>query len=130
MVDTPTTLDGRRGRPPKPDRREALGTRVEPALRRRLVELAAQQQQTLTVLVENLLRGALDGGATGLPAAPIPLLLTCPMCRYRHIDEGEFARTAHHTHACQHCGHVWRPAIGATVGVRFLPGYQPSATEG
>jgi len=57
---------------------------------------------------------------------PIPLLLTCPAkgCGKRHIDEGEFATKAHHTHACQHCGHVWRPAIKPTVGVQFLPGFK------
>lgn len=55
---------------------------------------------------------------------PIPMLIYCPMCRGRHIDEGEFAAKIHHTHACQHCGHVWRPAVVATVGVRFLPGFK------
>ena len=55
---------------------------------------------------------------------PIPMLLTCPWCAARHIDEGEFATKPHHTHACQLCGMVWRPAIVATVGVRFLPGFK------
>ncbi len=27
-------------------------------------------------------------------------------------------------HACQHCGLVWRPAIVATCGVQFLPGFK------
>ena len=36
--------------------------------------------------------------------APVPMLLTCPMCTKRHIDEGEFATKGHHTHACQSCG--------------------------
>ena len=31
---------------------------------------------------------------------------------------------SHHTHACQTCGMVWRPAIIATVGVQFLPGFK------
>lgn len=57
-------------------------------------------------------------------AKPIPMLLWCPECRERHIDEGEFANKPHHTHACQHCGHVWRPAIVDTLGVRFLPGFK------
>jgi len=63
----------------------------------------------------------------GPPAtAPVPMLLTCPnrRCGKRHIDRGEFATKAHHTHACQFCGHVWRPALGATVGVQFLPGFK------
>lgn len=54
----------------------------------------------------------------------IPMLLTCPSCGLRHHDEGEFATKAHHTHACQGCGMVWRPAKVNTVGVRFLPGYK------
>lgn len=55
---------------------------------------------------------------------PVPMVLTCPGCGERHIDEGEFATKVHHTHACQSCGLVWRPAKVATVGVRFLPGYK------
>jgi len=55
---------------------------------------------------------------------PAPMLLWCPGCGQRHLDEGEFATKPHHTHACQHCGHVWRPAVVATVGVRFLPGFK------
>jgi len=58
----------------------------------------------------------------------IPMLLHCPLCNARHIDAGEFATTKHHhTHACQSCGHVWRPAIINTVGVQFLPGFQDAA---
>lgn len=55
---------------------------------------------------------------------PIPMLIWCPMCNTRHIDEGVFATKPHHTHACQQCGHVWRIAIVPTVGVRFLPGFK------
>ena len=69
--------------------------------------------------------------------APVPMLLWCPLCGRRHIDRGAFAERPHHTHACQHCGHVWRPAIVDTVGVAFLPGFHddpaspvaPSATR-
>lgn len=53
----------------------------------------------------------------------IPMILYCPS-GHRHIDEKEFANKAHHTHACQECGHVWRPAKVNTHGVRFLPGYK------
>jgi hypothetical protein len=60
--------------------------------------------------------------------APVPMLLICPSCGERHVDEGEFATKRHHTHACQHCGTVWRPAIVDTVGVQFLPGYKNTAT--
>ena len=55
---------------------------------------------------------------------PSPMILTCPVCGGRHIDEGEFATKVHHTHACQYCGMVWRPAIVPTVGVKFLPGFK------
>lgn len=58
------------------------------------------------------------------PPGPLPLLLWCPTCHARHIDRGEFATKLHHTHACQSCGMVWRPAIVATVGVDFLPGFK------
>ncbi len=57
-------------------------------------------------------------------ARPVPMLLTCPVCGTRHVDEGTFATKPHHTHACQSCGTCWRPAIVATVGVRFLPGFK------
>lgn len=55
---------------------------------------------------------------------PIPMILTCPSCNSRHIDVGEFETKPHHTHACQNCGMVWRPAIVCTVGVQFLPGFK------
>jgi predicted RNA-binding Zn-ribbon protein involved in translation (DUF1610 family) len=55
---------------------------------------------------------------------PVPMLLWCPECGDRHIDVGEFATRKHTTHACQNCGMVWRPAIVATVGVQFLPGFK------
>ncbi len=58
------------------------------------------------------------------PAPPVPMLLWCPECGVRHIDVGDFATKLHHTHACQGCGHVWRPAVVHTVGVQFLPGFK------
>lgn len=61
--------------------------------------------------------------ATVVEEYPIPMLLWCPECGGRHIDEGEFVTRVHHTHACQHCGMVWRPSVEATRGVRFLPGF-------
>lgn len=62
-------------------------------------------------------------------AAPIPMLLWCPKCGERHVDEGEFATRVHTTHACQACGLVWKPAKIPTVGVRFLPGYKNEPAE-
>lgn len=58
---------------------------------------------------------------------PIPMIIWCPFCNGRHIDVGKFATKAHATHACQHCGAVWRPALVPTVGVEFLPGYKDDA---
>lgn len=57
---------------------------------------------------------------------PIPMILHCPVCHARHIDEGEFATKSHHSHACQNigCGNVWRPALVPTVGVLALPGFK------
>ena len=60
----------------------------------------------------------------------LPMLLWCPECGARHIDVGEFATKVHHTHACQHCGMVWRPAIVATCGVQFLPGFKNELATG
>lgn len=53
----------------------------------------------------------------------VPMILFCPN-GHRHIDEGDFANERHHTHACQKCGIVWRPAKLCTHGVKFLPGYK------
>lgn len=58
------------------------------------------------------------------PELTVPMILHCPDCGYRHIDADEFEYKVHHTHACQNCGLVWRPAVIATHGVRFLPGYK------
>jgi hypothetical protein len=70
----------------------------------------------------------LRSAATGVPVlAPVPMLLWCPQCSERHIDFGEFATRPHHTHACQNCGMVWRPALVPTVGVDYLPGFKNEA---
>lgn len=77
------------------------------------------------------LRAAIDVACASVTAAPtrsppypVPMILHCPWCSERHIDAGEFATKPHHTHACQSCGEVWRPAIVPTVGVQFLPGFK------
>lgn len=58
-----------------------------------------------------------------------PMLLHCPGCGGRHVDKGRWETKLHHTHACQHCGLVWRPAVESTVGVQFLPGFRDDASE-
>jgi rubredoxin len=60
----------------------------------------------------------------------IPMILHCPECGTRHIDEKAFAKIPHHTHACQGCGMVWRPAKVNTHGVQFLPGYKNGDDDG
>lgn len=35
---------------------------------------------------------------------PIPMILNCPCCGERHIDEGDYATLPHKDHACQKCG--------------------------
>lgn len=55
-------------------------------------------------------------------AQPIPMILWCPMCHRRHVDEGEYATKPHKTHACQHCGFQWAQSVRPTVGVGYLPG--------
>lgn len=105
-VPTATTLDsGKLVGLPLPER-IALLVRDRDDARK----LAADVQSSLTV--------------AHLHERPIPMRLTCPTCSALHIDEGEFATKVHHTHACQSCGAVWRPAVVATVGVRFLPGFK------
>lgn len=74
--------------------------------------------------VRDLLIEARDELMRAEPLLAVPLLLWCPQCNARHIDQGEFATKLHHTHACQDCGMVWRPAIVATVGVQYLPGFK------
>ncbi len=54
----------------------------------------------------------------------VPMILYCPACGERHIDSNGWETKVHSTHACQSCGFVWRPAVIATVGVQFLPGYK------
>ena len=60
-----------------------------------------------------------------------PMLVECDVCggtvhRIWQLGDLLWATREHHTHACQHCGHVWRPAVACTVGVRFLPGFRNS----
>jgi hypothetical protein len=51
----------------------------------------------------------------------IPMMLRCPMCSFRHIDDGEWTERPHRTHLCRQCAHEWRPANVYTRGVEALP---------
>lgn len=53
-----------------------------------------------------------------LPVAPIPMFLTCPICKTQHVDEDEWATRPHKTHLCADCGWEWKVANVPTVGVR------------
>jgi hypothetical protein len=33
--------------------------------------------------------------------------IVCPQCGKNHVDRGEWTQRAHHTHLCEHCGHVF-----------------------
>lgn len=70
---------------------------------------------------------AVFAGPAVSDAAPVPLRLSCPVCGMWHLDEGDLATTPHRTHACQHCGALWAPAVVPTVGVKFLPGCRNEA---
>lgn len=65
--------------------------------------------------------------------SPIKLLLDCPNCKQRHVDEGEWAIKPHIKHRCQFCGHEWRPDYRYTVGVASIEEYlgikKPDASE-
>lgn len=61
---------------------------------------------------------------------PVPMRLPCPECGRLHIDSGVWADRPHHSHACQYCGAIWRPAVIPTVGVRFLPGMRNEPDAG
>ncbi len=107
---------------------------VDPAHVLAMAELAEAAASETRLAKETIvtLEGMLERGERPKPefpaaaqqAAPIPMYLTCPRCSARHVDEGEFATKPHHTHSCQSCGLTWRPAVCATVGVEFLPGFK------
>lgn len=95
-------------------------------------KLTEEQRRSLAVggFPERIALSIIDDLTERLES-PIPMVLHCPECRARHIDEGAFATKPHHTHSCQSCGLTWRPSVRATVGVQFLPGFknEPSAIE-
>jgi rubredoxin len=108
--------------PTTPRGKVPLSTK-DPTAHDLLWEYAQRRRSVDAEFSEDLEQALRNAGYT--PKAPIPMILTCPACSERHIDEGEFATTKiHHTHACQNCGVVWRPAIVPTVGVQFLPGFR------
>lgn len=55
---------------------------------------------------------------------PIAMILYCPNCHKKHIDEPDPARgwpnPPHKSHLCLFCGTVWRPADIPTTGVKNI----------
>jgi hypothetical protein len=95
---------------------------------RNILNVVNDPQQVLNAVrdMRDKLRAATHAleSVSNVEAQPVPMLLWCPDCGQRHIDTGVFETKLHHTHACQHCGMVWRPAICNTKGVQFLPGFK------
>lgn len=50
----------------------------------------------------------------------MPMILPCPVCRFIHVDRGEWRTKPHSTHLCEECGHTWKPYDQPTVGVASL----------
>jgi hypothetical protein len=71
---------------------------------------------------------ALDAVERGDKPVPVPMVLRCPKCGKQHLDVDEWATRPHRTHLCDNtpagpgtgCGHLWRPVIFPTVGVRAV----------
>lgn len=56
---------------------------------------------------------------------PIPMLLFCPNCGLKHIDEPDewspdWDNPPHKSHLCHGCGCIWRPADVPTEGVASI----------
>ena len=51
---------------------------------------------------------------------PLRMIIHCPECGTQHVDAGVWAEKEHWTHQCQRCGHEWKAAKVATVGVASL----------
>lgn len=55
---------------------------------------------------------------------PVPMILFCPKCGTRHIDQPDPAngwdKHPHRSHLCASCGLIWRPADICTVGVEKI----------
>jgi hypothetical protein len=131
VFDLASSADPKRSQDSLPRVRRLLGEAL--ALAAEVLPHASYRKQledylyAVPLVCESGVWKAKDSLAEKPPAEAIPMipmLLWCPNCGERHIDAGEFATKPHHTHACQKCGMVWRPAVAYTVGVQFLPGYK------
>lgn len=64
--------------------------------------------------------GSTDGGA-----GPVQMLLFCPNCGLKHVDEPDertpdWTNPPHKSHLCHGCGCIWRPADVPTEGVNAI----------
>jgi hypothetical protein len=113
--------------------------------RERVTELEAQSERRRQLLEKSDERvSRLSARVTELEArlaSPIDILLFCPNCAERHVDEAKpdicetcghgeaecscaeytaWLNPPHKSHRCEECNHVWRPADVPTNGVRAI----------
>jgi hypothetical protein len=90
-------------------------------------------------IADEILAGILSRSKGG-ETASIDMVLFCPACGFKHIDEPElpylpdnatveddaaiiattWTNPPHRSHLCSSCGHVWRPADVPTNGVEAV----------
>lgn len=85
-----------------------------------------KKQKVIIVGVGGALAKVLAAGLDGVGERiavplPVPVVIYCPACQTKHIDEGEWATRPHKTHKCQNCSLEWRPFPYATVGIVGAP---------
>ncbi len=51
---------------------------------------------------------------------PIPMILHCPWCGFKHVDKDEWVEKTHRTHLCESCTKTWKPCNWQTIGVETL----------
>lgn len=107
----------------------ASPSQVMAALQDAFLNAAALYRMTFQEVLDAL-RKVMNEYAASLPfttqfveleAAPIDMLLFCPLCGLQHIDapdeDQEWHNPPHRSHKCGRCGTTWRPADVATNGV-------------
>lgn len=50
------------------------------------------------------------------------MILNCPACGARHVEDKKSERAGHAVHDCHFCGVKFQPALVHTMGVKFLTG--------
>lgn len=72
----------------------------------------------------------MDVYAEPVEPGPVDMILYCPLCGLKHVDEPEIALKAgakqrwtnppHRSHLCHGCGYIWRPSDIPTNGVQSI----------